>query len=102
VAGEAALAKVLEDLLLWDVVDRYITITERVTDARWDEYRDAKDALLNAVQEYSLPVADPQKLAKSVFWFTAMAVNKDSTLAEKRQRFKRLGKTVTTYQELGQ
>jgi hypothetical protein len=102
VVGEEALSKLIQDLLLWDVVDRYITMTDRVSDARWDEYRQAKGAFLEAIEYYDLPIADPQKAAKSLFWFTAMAVNKDSTLAEKRQRFKRLGKVVSTYQELGQ
>jgi len=100
VVGWDALQKVLQGLLIYVLVKKHIKFTDEVSSDRWTEYNQAKDEWSRIVEEYNLPL-DPEG-GKSLFWFTAMAVDDKSTVMDKVKRFKRYGALVRAYQELGQ
>lgn len=100
VVGWDALQKVLQGLLIYVLVKKHIKFTDEVSSDRWTEYNQAKDEWARIVEEYNLPL-DPEG-GKSLFWFTAMAVDDKSTVIDKVKRFKRYGALVRAYQELGQ
>ena len=100
VVGWDALQKVLQGLLVYELVSKHIKFTDEVSSDRWTEYNRAKGEWARIVEEYNLPL-NPQG-GKSLFWFTAMAVNEKSSVLDKVKRFKRYGTLVRVYQELGQ
>ena len=95
--GYDAFIKLVGDLLLCVAVEDYITLTETVSDARWEEYRDAKNWVEDQIEQYNLPLKEG--FAKKIYWFTAMA--SDTPLAFKKGRLARLQATMRAYMRLG-
>lgn len=100
VVGWDALQKILRGLLIYDLVDRHITFTDEVTPQRFKEYEQAKQEWASVVHQYNLPLDIDG--GKSLYFFTAMAVNKDSSVLDKVKSFKRYKALAQAYQELGQ
>ncbi len=97
--GEKALARMLELLLLFVCVEKHIQLTDKVTDVAYAKYQEAKEDFVDLIRKHDLPI-DPAA-AKSLYWFTPMAVSKDSPLSDKIARFKRLKTLAVVYQDLG-